>query len=171
MSKTVSDLIGRKDYDPTTLDTTEIQKLSKSLPKDGNIDTNNAEVLATKFLRGSDLCGEIMAIATAFVSRTKDAKQRAYNQAFLIKSQDQKGLKTDKMRTAFAELDDDYQNACEEYNKAVAFNKWVDSKYNSFTRAHYLCKKILERGYESEKAAGWKGGVGDENDLVDDGGW
>ena len=45
-------------FDPLKLDTSELKELSQAIPKDGNIDTNNAEVLATKFLRGADLCGE-----------------------------------------------------------------------------------------------------------------
>lgn len=150
-------------FDPMTLDTTEIKELSNAMPKDGNIDINNAEVLATKYLRGADLCGELIAIATAYVSRTKDAKQKAYNQSFLIKSATNKNIKTDKMRVAFAELDDDYLNACEDYNRAVAFSKWVESKYSSFTRAHYLCRSIVKRGQSNEQAAGWNGNPVEED--------
>lgn len=153
---TVGEILGSDGrFDPLTLDTSEIKELSNSMPRDGNIDINNAEVLATKYLRGADLCGELIAVATAYVSRTKDAKQRAYNQAFLVKSSLNKNIKTDKMRVAFAELDEDYLSACEDYNKAVAFAKWVESKYSSFNKMHYLCKKILERAYTHEKAAGW----------------
>ncbi len=145
------------NFDPMALDITEIKELSGALPKDGNIDINNAEVLATRYLRGMDLCGEIIAMATAHLSKTKDTKQRTYNQAFLIKSSTNKSIKTDKMRVAYAELDDDYSNACEEYNRALAFYKWIESKYKSFEKMHYLCKKILERAYPHEKAAGWNG--------------
>jgi hypothetical protein len=164
---TVGKILGAgAKFDPMALDTTEIKELSNAMPKDGNIDVNNAEALATKYLRGADLCGELIAIATAYMSRTKDAKQRAYNQAFLVKSAENKGIKTDKMRVAFAELDDDYQNACEDHNKALAFSKWVESKYSSFNKMHYLCKKILERAYSHEKAAGWNGSpqVADDNE-------
>ena len=106
-----------------------------------------------------------MAVATAFVARTKDAKQKAYNYAFLVKSSENKNIKTDKMRVAFAELDDEYQNACDDYNKAIAFHKWVDSKYNSFNKSHYLCKKILERSYAHEGASGWNGKPIDDDDT------
>jgi len=165
---TVGTIIGSEnDFDPMALDTTEIRELSNAMPKDGNIDINNAEVLATKYLRGADLCGELMAIATAYVSRTKDAKQKAYNQAFLIKSAMNKNIKTDKMRVAFAELDEDYLKACEDYNKSIAFSKWVESKYSSFNKMHYLCKKILERAYSHEKAAGWNG----QPQVDDNDGW
>lgn len=153
---TVGDIIGsNSNFDPLTLDTSEIKELSSAMPKDGNIDTNNAEVLATKYLRGADQCGELVAVATAYLSKTKDAKQRTYNQAFLIKSSLNKNIKTDKMRVAFAELDDDYSDACDEYNKARSFFKWIESKHSSFITMHYHCKKILERHYSGEKTAGW----------------
>lgn len=155
---TVGEVLGlKKKFDPMTLDTTEIKELSNAMPKDGNIDINNAEVLATKYLRGADLCGELVAIATAYSSKTKDAKQRAYNQAFLVKSAGNNNIKTDKMRVAFAELDDDYLNACEEYNESIAFLKWVESKYSSFIKMHYMTRSIVKRGYEHEQAASWNG--------------
>jgi hypothetical protein len=155
---TAGEVLGSEhSFDPMALDITEIKELSSALPRDGNIDINNAEVLATKYLRGVDLCGELVAMATAYVSKTKDAKQRAYNQAFLIKSSTNKSIKTDKMRVAYAELDDDYSSACEEHNKALAFFKWIESKHKSFEKMHYLCKKILERAYPHEKMAGWNG--------------
>lgn len=162
---TIGEVLKLNDnFDPMTLDTSEIRNLSNSMPSDGNIDVNNAEVLATKYLRGADLCGELVAVATAYVSRTKDAKQKAYNQAFLVKSAANKNIKTDKMRIAFAELDEDYQAACEEYNKAVAFSKWVDSKYSSFTKAHYLCRSIVKRSQAHEQAGNWNGRQEEEDE-------
>lgn len=64
---TVHDLFnGSGDpFDPLNADISEIKNLSNLLPRDGNIDTNNAEVMATKYLRGADLCSEFLAIATA----------------------------------------------------------------------------------------------------------
>ena len=163
MSNTPSTVGDLYQLDPSNIDTSEIKELSNAMPKDGNIDTNNAEILATKYLRGSDKCGELMAISVAYVSKTKDAKQKAYNYAFLVKSAEHKHIKTDKMRVAFAELDDDYQIACEDYNKALMFAKWIESKYSSFNKMHYMCRKILDRGYEGERASSWNGNVIEEN--------
>lgn len=151
------------------LDTTEIKELSEAMPKDGNIDLNNAEVLATKYLRGADLCSELIAIATIQVGAAKDDKQRAYNYAFAVKSQQHPHLKTDKMRIAFAELDEDYEAACGRFNEASAFYKWINAKHESFIRMHYLCKKILERGYSHERASSWDGiDLGVETKLEDE---
>ena len=52
---TVRELLRCSDpsIDPMNIDTSEIKALSDAMPKDGNIDLNNAEVLATKYLRGA----------------------------------------------------------------------------------------------------------------------
>jgi len=150
---TVRDLIG-VEFNPLDIDTSEIRELSNALPADGNIDLNNAEVLATKYLRGADICGEMLAIATAHVAKAKTKKNIAYNRAF-VKYKDDKKIKTDKLRAAMAEVDDDYIDACNRYDEVLAFAKWINSKYDSFNKMHYLCKKILDRGYMHEKAASW----------------
>lgn len=145
-------------FDPMDMNTREIQELSQSMPADGNIDINNAEVLAVKYLRGADMCSELMAIATRYAAKTDNDMKRAYNKAF-IKFKDDKSIKTDKMRVAYAELDEEYILAQNYNTEAKAFLKWVESKYNSFNKMHYMCKKLLDRGYEHERAAGFNGNV------------
>src|SRR3990172_7437666 len=92
----INGVAGVGKFDPLTLDTSEIKELSNQMPKDGNIDLNNAEVLAVKYLRGADICAELLAIATAHANRSKHLKEVAYSRAFL-KSKDDKSVKTDKM--------------------------------------------------------------------------
>lgn len=159
------------NFDPMNLDLTEVKKLSAAMPRDGNIDLNQAEVLATKYLRGADLCSELLAIATANMSRADSKKKKTWNYAFLVKSAKQKDVKTDKMRSAIAEIDEDYVEACERHAEAQAFVKWVSSKYESFVRMHYMCRDILKRGYSHENAAGFNGrddiGVGSGESEMD----
>ena len=162
----LSELVGKNGtFDPMSVDTSQIRTLSSAMPMDGNIDVNNAEVLATKYLRGADMCGEMLAIATAHVAKMKDAKQRAYNYAFVVKSAEVSTIKTDKMRTAFSELDDDYQDACHSFNEAYAFVKWIDSKYGSFNKMHYMCRKILDRGYDHERMSNFNQKIDEESDA------
>ena len=160
---TVRELLsgGTSGFDPLNLDTTEIRGLSESMPKDGNIDINNAEVLATKFLRGADICAELLAVATAYVAKMDALKKKAYSYAALIKASTN-NIKTDKSRAWFAEMDDDYLAACNKYAEALAFAKWVSSKYDSFNKMHYMCKHILKRAYPHEQASSWNGIVEDE---------
>jgi hypothetical protein len=155
---TVGDVLsgGEKGFDPLNIDTTEIKYLSNAMPKDGNIDVNNAEVLATKYLRGADMCAELLAVATAYVQKADTQKKKAYSEAALVKSKDA-GIKTDKSRAWFADMDDDYIKACNRHSEALAFVKWIGSKYDSFVKMHYLCRNIVKRGMEGEAAAGWGG--------------
>lgn len=150
---TVGDMFN-SGFDPMTIDTSEIRKLSNAIPQDGNIDTNNAEVLATQYLRGADLCAEMLAIATAYAQKTDALKKSAYSHAALVKSKNS-GIKTDKSRAWFADSDPDYIEACNKHAEATAFVKWINSKYDSFIRAHYMCKKILDRAYPHENTGGF----------------
>jgi hypothetical protein len=162
---TVKELLngGADGFDPMNLDTSEIRDLSNALPKDGNIDLNNAEVLATKYLRGSDICSELAAIATAHAQKSDTLKKKAYSEAALVKSKTA-GIKTDKSRAWFAEMDDDYIEASNKYSEAIAFVKWVNNKYDSFNKMHYMCKKILDRGYAHERMAGFNGNIDNNNE-------
>jgi hypothetical protein len=170
---TVRDLINgsKEGFDPMDIDLTEIKSLSDALPKDGNIEANNAEVLATKYLRGVDLCSELLAIAIAYAQKTDTLKKKAYSEAALVKSQNA-GIKTDKSKAWFAEMDDDYINASNKHSEALAFARWVQSKHSSFEKMHYMCKKILERSYNHEKMSGFHGTIHDEKEQDDFGsGW
>lgn len=146
------------DFDPMTLDTTELKELAESIPRDGNIDMNNAEVLATKFLRGADVCSELVSIATAYVGKTDAEKKRAYGYAATVKAS-KAGIKAAATRGWFADQDEEYIRASNKHSEAQAFLKWVNGKLDSFTRGHYLCKKILDRAYPHEKMANWNGSI------------
>jgi len=161
---TVRDLLNGRDgnFNPLDIDTSEIKELSEAMPKDGNIDINNAEVLATKYLRGADICSELLAIATSYVSKADTEKKKAYSYAALIKASTQ-NIKTDKSRSWFAEMDEDYIGACNKYSEALAFAKWISSKYDSFNKMHYLCKHILKRAYPHEQASSWNGTLDEES--------
>ena len=153
-SLTVRELLGcgPDKFDPMSVDTSEIRELSDAMPKDGNIDINNAEIMATKYLRGADMCSELLAIATAYVAKSDSLKKKAHSIAFLVKASE-KGFKTDKSRASFADQDDDFITASDRYSEAIAFAKWVNGKYESFSKMHYLCKRLLERGYTHERMA------------------
>jgi len=163
---TIKELLngGKDGFDPMSIDTSEIRALSNALPKDGNIDLNNAEVLATKYLRGADICAEMLAIATAYAQKSDTLKKKAYSEAALIKSKTA-GIKTDKSRAWFADADDDYIEASNKYSEAIAFVKWISNKYDSFVKIHYMCRNIVKRGYEHEQAESWNG------KIPEDSGW
>lgn len=154
-SLTVKEIINPDTFNISTIDTTEIRSLSEAIPKDGNIDINNAEVLAVKFLRGADLCGELLAIATVAVAKHDALSKAAYSTA-CIKAIN-KGAKTDRQRGWIADSDEDYLAAVEKYNEALGFSKWIGSKADSFKKMHYQCKQLLDRGYAHERMSNFNG--------------
>jgi hypothetical protein len=152
---TVRDMF-QVDFDPLNIDTREIQELSASLPSNGQIDINQAEILAVRFLRGADVCGDLLSIATCHLSKCETEKKRAYSQAALVKAS-ASGHKTDKAKAWFAECDQDYIDAANKHSEALAFVKLIASKHESFIRAHYSAKKLLDRYYGHEKTASFIG--------------
>lgn len=156
---TVREMLGGgegRSFDPMTLDTSELRDLAGSIPRDGNIDINNAEVLATKFLRGADQCSELVSIAIAHVAKMDTQKKRAYGYAATVKA-GQAGIKAAATRAWFADQDPEYIESCNKHAEAQAFLKWINGKLDSFTRGHYLCKQMLVRAYSHENMGGWNG--------------
>jgi hypothetical protein len=154
-SLTVKEIINPDTFNIGAIDTSEIRALSESIPRDGNIDINNAEILAVKFLRGADLCGELLAIATVAVAKNDALYKSAYSSA-CIKATN-KGAKTDQQRKWIADSDEEFLAAIEKYNEALGFSKWINSKADSFKKMHYQCKQLLERGYAHERMSNFSG--------------
>ena len=153
---TVGELLSGGNVSPMQIDTSEIKELSNCLPKDGQIDLNQAEILATRYLRGADICAELLAIGTNYAARMDTLKKKAYSEAALIRAP-AAGMKTDKSKCLYAEMDEEFIKASNRYSEALAFVKWIASKHESFIRAHYMCKKMLDRGYDHERADSWNG--------------
>lgn len=157
---TVKEALKIDSFDPMAVDTNEIKELSSLIPKDGLIDINNAEILATRFLRGEDLCNELFSMATAYVAKTETDKKKAFAEAALIKANNA-GIKTDKSRAWYAESDPDYINACNKHTEAIAFLTWIKGKSECMAKSHYMMKKLLDRHYQGEQSAGWNGIIED----------
>ncbi len=56
-------------------------------------------------------------------------------------------------------MDDDYITAWNKHAEALAFAKWVNGKYESFSKMHYMCKKMLDRGYTHERMSSFNGDI------------
>lgn len=147
------EVMGFVDFDPETIDVSEIKELTDSIPKDGNVDTAIADVLATKFLRGADRCSEFLSILTWWAAKTEDMKRHAFSEAFIVKA-GQKGLKTAAEKKAFAEGEGEYLKACEISNRAKGMKQWFQNKHESLISAHYLMKDIAKGGRSHQRAGG-----------------
>jgi hypothetical protein len=146
-------VMGFTDFDPEKIDVSEIKELTDSIPKDGNVDTAIAEVMATRFLRGADRCAEFISTLTWWAAKTEDQKRHAFSQAFIVKAV-QKGLKTAAEKKAYAEGEEEYLKACETSNRAKAMKQWFQNKHESLISAHYLMKDIAKGGRSHQRAGG-----------------
>jgi len=140
-------------FDPEKIDVSEITELTDSIPKDGNVDTAIAEVMATRFLRGADRCAEILSQLTWWEGKMDDEKRHVLAKAFLVTAT-QKGLKTAAEKKVYAEGDAEYLIACDASNKAKAMKQWFKNKHESLVSAHYLMKDIAKGGRSHQRAGG-----------------
>jgi len=151
MANELGAVMGFATFDPEKIDVSEITELTGSIPKDGNVDTTIAEVMATKFLRGADRCAEILAQLTWWEGKMDDEKRHALATAFLVTA-GQKGLKTMAEKKVYAEGDAEYLKACDASNKAKAMKQWFKNKHESLVSAHYLMKEIAKGGRTHQRA-------------------
>jgi hypothetical protein len=77
IERRMGEVMGFSNFDPEAIDVSEIQALSESIPRDGHVDLAMAPVLACKFLRGADICGELLAILSWWCAKKDDMKKLA----------------------------------------------------------------------------------------------
>lgn len=148
----ISKQIEEKDFNPFEVDLSEIKDLSKMIPSAGVIDLNIAEELATQFVRGADVCVELLSIAVRYEGRMITQKKKAWSEAMYIRAKE-KELKTAKEKEAYADSDEEYLYWQEKAIDATAFKKWLENKYEVFVKAHHLSKSIFENNKRQEPRA------------------
>jgi len=148
------DILSVKDFDPMGLDITYIQNTIKEIPEDGLIDINNAERLATIFLRCADYCADLVARSARFFGH-KETLQKSAKTGAIYKKIKEKITPT-VAKEAYAD-DDAFIKASNETTDAEALLRWLTEKHGNLIKAHILCKNILTRHVATEKASGWQG--------------
>lgn len=139
-----------------TVDISEIEKLSKLLPKNQVYDLNLAEQGLISTLHGQNLCQELIAKIDYWISVKEGDKNKAWAKAALDKA-DISGHKAVKNREWFALADDDYITSCNNVAIAKAFKRWLENKASFFSGWHYAFKGFLKRDYILEKSANTPG--------------
>lgn len=135
------------------LDLKEIEELSSMLPRYGVIDMNVAEELATQFLRAADILSDIFGLSLSWEGRMMAQKQRAWGEAFYIKATSS-GIKTAKEKEAFADSNDEFIKWSNKATDAQAFRKYIETKYQTFIKAHHLAKSVWETSTKQEQYGG-----------------
>lgn len=153
---TTRDVLDITSFDPMGLDITYIQETIREIPEDGFIDINNAERLATKFLRCADYTADLLSKAFHYFGQ-KSTEQRSAKSAAIYKKIYEKVTPT-VAKEAYAD-EPLYVKASNEQVTAEALTKWLEEKYQNLIKAHILCKTILSRYMPGERASSWQGNV------------
>lgn len=155
----MSDLKSKLDitgFDIEKIDISEIESLSKWLPKNGAMDLNIAENALIKTLHAQDICQEIIIKVDRWISMKEGERNKAFSKATLDKAANL-GYKTAKDKEAYALGDDDYIAACNELAIAKAVKKWLENKTSYFSNWYFALSAFLKRDYSLEKLGNYQG--------------
>lgn len=122
-----------------------IAKIARKMPDSvASIDGNTARELAALFLKGVELCGELVSIATLYEDKTNENKRRARSYAMLIVAKEKGFGGTVKEKEAYADIDPDALRAGDEHARAKMFRMLVENKREDLNKAHYLMRRLSE---------------------------
>ena len=157
MSKTilVGDLLRLKAFDPMNVNVTHIMETIGRIPKDGTIDINQAEQLATIFLRCADYCDGLLAQAIRY-SGYKDAEKRS-QKASAIERKIANNVAQTTARETYSN-DAEFVAASDANTDAQAFLSWITQKRDNLVKAHVLCKDLMKAHQGLRNVSGWDAG-------------
>jgi len=150
----VGDLLKIDGFDPMNVNVSYIQQTTNLIPADGSIDLNEAEKLATVFLKCADYCGDLMAQAVRYFGYT-DAEKKSEKASSIERKVEAKMPATTAKET-FSN-DPKFVTASNKNTDAQAFLTWVTQKQENLIRAHVLCKDLLKAHVQNRNASGWEG--------------
>ena len=131
------------------LDFSEIRKVEVMLPKFGAIDLNVSEEIATQFIRAADILSELYLVTMRWEGRMITQKKKAWGEAFYIRATEKK-IKTSNEKSAYADADDEYIKWSNRATEAQAARKYIETKYQTFIKAHHLAKSAWENNKKQE---------------------
>lgn len=149
----VGDILKIKDFDPMNVDVSYIQETIGLIPKDGTIDLNEAEKLATAFLRCADYCADLIAQATRLAGH-RDAHRKAEKGSSIERKIEAK-IPATTAREVYGN-DPEFIKACDKHTEVQAWQTWISQKYDNLIRAHVLCKDIMKSHVQSRNMANWE---------------
>lgn len=145
------------DYDPMKVDTYFVEVACDKIPKDGQIDINEAEQLATVFLEAADKITDEISRCSAYVglceAERRDCKSSAIDGRIT-------GTTGPKVAATVAQQlygnDADYRAAHERQALGDAFLDWLRTKFRNLMAAHVLCKDIMKIHHAGREQGNWR---------------
>lgn len=150
----LGDLLSIENFDPMNIDVGYIQGVSHKIPRDGSIDLNEAERLATVFLSCADYCGELISQAVRLAG-FRDANKKSKKGDAIERKIAGKTPATTARETY--SNDNEYIKAAQSHTDAEAFLTWIKLKYDNLIKAHVLCKDLLKSHTDGRNQANWDG--------------
>lgn len=143
-------------YDPRTVDLSYISETCRRIPKDGHIDINVAEELATIFLQCADYITDEICKASIYSSYC-EADRREVKASAIDNRMQSDGTNKGVAATVAIQLfgnDAAYKDAHRKQGDGEAFLDWLRTKYKNLMAAHVLCKDILKIHFDSLSKGG-----------------
>lgn len=152
----MGDILKLKDFDPMNVDVSYIQETIDLIPKSGVIDMNQAERLATVFLRCADYCSDLVAQAVRYLGHKDSLKKAGKGTAIETKIASKTPATT--ARETYGN-DPIYITASEKHAEAQAFLSWIQQKHNNLIKAHVLCKDLMKAHTQVRDQSSWDPGT------------
>ena len=147
------------NFNISSIDTSEVDKVEKWLPIHRAIDLNVAEQGLVLTLHAQNICQEQIAKIDRYLGLLESKRAKAWSVAALVKSElpeNKANCKTAKAKEWFAQQDDDYIDISNEIALIKAGKKWFENKAGYFSSWHYAFKTFLKRDYSLESIANLK---------------
>lgn len=140
--KQVREILKIDNFDPMEIDISRITAVSDQIPQEGYIDPSMAERLATVCLQAADFCVDLLAQATLYLSHC-DAKRRTAKAHAINRGISRKVPSTIVKETAAC--DEEYIESMNNYNLALAWHTWLETKRDTLIKTHHLCKDLVRK--------------------------
>lgn len=127
----------------------ELLQISRSMPDNVNgLEGNQAAQLANLFLKGMDICSELLPLAVSYELKMEALKKQESSKATLVRAVTA-GYKSAIDRKEYANNDDIYLAAVKKHIEATMFRTLIEEKKQVFSKAHHLMKNIFSRDMEN----------------------
>ena len=126
-------------FNPLNIDVTEFEELSKSMPRDANIDLYTAEKLSSQYLQAANRCSEILSTLIAIEGKAKSKKGAVHGRLFL-QARDE-GHRTVQDKKAYVESHEEFLGIEEKLADVFATRKYFEMKHDFFLKSHQMMKE------------------------------
>lgn len=123
----------------------EIIAISRSIPENVNgLDSLAATDLANKFLKGQDMCGELLSLAVSYELKMSAITDATFSEAILVRAK-AAGIGNATERKIFGSSDPQYLAANLKLTQAKMFKVLLEEKRNVFGKGHHLMKSLIQK--------------------------